>query len=118
VAIARTRQHDDVTVVEIEGHFDATSAPDVKAELHRMIEKGLNRLVLNLRKMSFIDSAGLGAMVSCLRRAAARGGDVRLAEVPAFCRSVFELTRLTRVFDVTQTEQEAIEAVRQGSRPL
>ena len=50
-------------------------------------------------------------LVSCLRRAAAEGGDLRLAEVPPFCRSIFELTRLTRVFDVTQTTEQAIRAV-------
>lgn len=109
--IGGTRRHSGVTVVEIEGRFDAVSAPQIKLELHALIEGGDTKLVLNLEKMDFIDSAGLGALVSSLRRAAAEGGDLRLAEVPAFCRSIFELTRLTRVFDVNETEQQAIEAM-------
>ena len=101
------RRDGEITVVDLAGRFDAVSAPEVKADLHRLIEEGHTHLVVNLGGMEFIDSAGLGALVSCLRRAAAEGGDLRLAEVPAFCRSIFELTRLTRVFDVTESESEA-----------
>jgi anti-sigma B factor antagonist len=103
-----------ITVVDIEGRFDALSAPKTKAELHQLIEGGSTKLVLNLQKMDFIDSAGLGVLVSCLRKAAAEGGDLRVAEVPPFCRSIFELTRLTRVFDVTQSAEQAMRAVAEG----
>ena len=109
--IGGIREITGVTVVDIEGRFDALSAPKTKSELHELIEGGSTKLVLDLKKMDFIDSAGLGVLVSCLRKAAAEGGDLRLAEVPAFCRSIFELTRLTRVFDVTETTEQAIRAV-------
>ena len=92
------------------------SAPETKSELHRLIEEGNTRLVLSMAGLEFIDSAGLGALVSCLRRAAADGGDLRLADVPPFCRAIFELTRLTRVFDVTESEKEAVTAIAQVSR--
>ena len=112
--ISDTRQHDGITVVDIEGRFDALTTPQIKAELHALIEGGAKNLILNLEKMDFIDSAGLGALVSCLRRTAAEGGELRLAEVPAFSRSIFELTRLTRVFDVSQTEEQAIRSIKEG----
>ena len=112
--ITNVRHRDDATIVEVAGRFDAVSAPQVKVELHGMIEEGHTRLVLNMSGLEFIDSAGLGALVSCLRRAAAEGGDLRLAEVPPFCRSIFELTRLTRVFDVTESEDEAVAAMPQS----
>lgn len=109
--IGNIRRQNGATLVEIEGRFDAVSAPKVKAELHSLIEDGSTRLVISLERMDFIDSAGLGVLVSCLRRAAAEGGDLRLADVPPFCRSIFELTRLTRVFDVTESAEQAIKAV-------
>ncbi|MGD2174791.1 MAG: STAS domain-containing protein [Candidatus Brocadiaceae bacterium] len=113
--IADIRPQDGVTVVDIEGRFDAATAPEIKSELHGLIEEGNIRLVINLEALDFIDSAGLGVLVSCLRRAAAEGGDLRLAEVPAFCRSIFELTRLTRVFDVNESEAEAVKALDQDA---
>jgi anti-sigma B factor antagonist len=94
--------------VTLEGRIDAITAPRLKEELHDMIDQGQTRMVVNLEGIGFIDSAGLGVLVSCLRRCASEDGDLRLAEVPAFCRSIFELTRLTRVFDVTESEPEAI----------
>ena len=109
--IGSIRQQGVVTVVDISGRFDAVSASEIKARLHGLIEEGRDLLVFNLKSMDFIDSAGLGVLVSCLRRAAAEGGDLRLAEVPPFCRSIFELTRLTRVFDVTQSLEQALETV-------
>jgi anti-anti-sigma factor len=112
--IGRIRHEGDVVVVEVEGKFDAVTAPGVKARLHELIAAGNTRLVINLTAMQFIDSAGLGVLVSCLRRAAADGGDLRLAEVPPFCRSVFELTRLTRVFDTNESEEQAIQSAIAG----
>jgi anti-sigma B factor antagonist len=109
--IRNVRRQGDVTIVEIEGHFDAQGAPEMKAKLHDLIDEGNNKLVFELQEMEFIDSAGLGVLVSCLRRAAAKGGDVRLAEVPPFCRSIFELTRLTRVFDVNESLEHAVEVL-------
>ncbi|MCD6416535.1 MAG: STAS domain-containing protein [Planctomycetes bacterium] len=112
--ITSIRAENGVTVVDMEGRFDASSAPQIKEKLHGIIKEGQISIVVNLGNLRFIDSAGLGVLVSCLRRVAAEGGDLRLAEVPAFCRSIFELTRLTRVFDVNQSEQEAIKAFKAG----
>jgi len=114
--IANVSHQDDVTVVQIAGRFDALTAPQIKSELHKLIEGGDIRMVVSLEKMDFIDSAGLGVLVSCLRKTAAEGGDLRLAEVPPFCRSIFELTRLTRVFDVTETAAQAIRAASQKQK--
>lgn len=114
VVIGNVRHENGVTIVEITGRFDAVSAPEIKSDLHSLIESGSIRLVVNLEKMDFIDSAGLGVLVSCLRRTAAEGGDLRLAEVPPFCRSIFELTRLTRVFEVTESVEQAVSAVAQA----
>jgi anti-sigma B factor antagonist len=109
--IGNVRQEHGVTIIEIEGRFDAVSAPQMKVELHQLIESGKTKLVIDLESMDFIDSAGLGVLVSCLRRTAAEGGDLRLAGVPPFCRSIFELTRLTRVFDVTESLEGAVKAI-------
>lgn len=109
--IRNVRHEQSVTVVELEGRVDARSTTEGKAKLYDIIERGNTKLVLNLAAMEFIDSAGLGMLVSCMRRTAAEGGDLRLADVPPFCQSIFELTRLVRLFDVTESEKEAIAAL-------
>lgn len=112
--IKNVRQEDDATVVQVTGRLDASVAQEMKAELQELIEDGNTQLVLNLADVNFIDSAGLGVFVSCLRRAATKGGDLRLAEVPEFARSIFELTRLTRVFNIRESEEDALEALKKG----
>jgi anti-sigma B factor antagonist len=95
--------------------MDVSTAAEIKAELQGLIASGHSRLVLNLRDLEFIDSAGLGVLVGCLRRCVAMGGDLCLAEVPALVLSVLELTRLTRVFQVAASESEADQLISQGA---
>ena len=106
---------DDATVVKLSGRLDAVTAPQIKTELHELIAQGRVKLVLNLKDVIFLDSSGLGIMVSCLRRCVAGGGDICLSQVPEFARSVFELTRLTRVFRLVETDAEAAQAVAQNA---
>ena len=51
--IGDIRRQDEVTIVDIEGRFDAQSSPQIKSQLHKLIEDGDTRLVLNLEKMDF-----------------------------------------------------------------
>lgn len=111
------RQHGDTTVVEVGGRLDASTAPDAKAQLADLIASGQCKLVLNLKNVEFIDSSGLGLLVSCLRRCVAAGGDLCLAEVPELARSVLELTRLTRVFRIEASEAEAVQNMGAAHEP-
>lgn len=112
--ITNVKEADGATVVALSGRLDAVTAPEIKAKLQELIATGSVRIVLNLRKLTFIDSSGLGALVSCLRRCVAGGGDLSAAEVPQFAQSIFELTRLTRVFRIFESEQQAIAGMSRG----
>ena len=114
--INNVRQENGTTIVELSGRIDATTAGDVKAQLVELIASGQSRLVLNLRDVGFIDSTGLGMLVSCLRRCRAKGGELLLAEMPEFARSIFDLTRVSRVFRIEESEAEAVQALRDGDR--
>lgn len=105
--IKEVKQIGDITIVYIAGRFDAASAASVKQKLLSLIEDGCTRLVLNLSETTFIDSSGLGVLVSCLRRVSGLDGDLKLACVPPPARSIFELTRLSRVFELDDDEESA-----------
>ena len=112
--IANIREQNGVTIVEMVDRFDATNAPEAKTKLRDLVAEGKSRIVINLKKLEFIDSSGLGVLVGTLRRCVAVGGELCLAEVPEFARSVLELTRLTRVFSIASSEEEAIKVVQEG----
>ncbi len=71
------------------------------------------RLVLDLSKVEFIDSTGLGALVSCLRQARAVNGAVKVAGLTKSARALFELVRMHRVFEVFNSTDEAVTSYRE-----
>jgi anti-sigma B factor antagonist len=73
-----------------------------------LIADGRSRLVVDLENVKFIDSFGLGALVSALRVVRGEGGDLKLAKVPPSVESVLRLTRLSTVFDCHASMDAAV----------
>ena len=66
--------------------------------------------MVDLKEVRFIDSSGLGALVSGFKNASSRQAELKLSSLQSQVKSMFELTRLHRVFDIYQTVDEAIDA--------
>jgi len=80
-------------------------------QFRRDLEDGLagQRLMLvDLANVRFIDSSGLGALLSAQRQLATRGGDLRLCALTPQVRTLFELVRLYRIFDIANSRDEAM----------
>lgn len=67
-------------------------------------------MLIDLKEVRFIDSSGLGVLVSGFKNASARQGTLKLSGLQTQVRSMFELTRLHRVFDIFQTVDDAMES--------
>ncbi|WP_432794026.1 STAS domain-containing protein [Rhodococcus ruber] len=87
----------DVVVVRPEGRLNMVAAPRLREQLRDLVDSGSTRVVVDLAATEFIDSSGLGALVSGLKAARQAGGDLRLASPTAQVRSVLSLTSLDRV---------------------
>jgi anti-sigma B factor antagonist len=101
------------TVVRPSGErLDVEVASDFRAMLLSLIEQGHRRLVVDLAEVSFIDSSGLGALVSALKtlKRSDHGGDVRLARVQPPVVSLLEIIRLNRVFATYPTVEQAVDS--------
>jgi len=104
-------QVDDVTVATIHvSELDAGNASDFRRDISPILEAH-HRLVFDLSRLRFVDSSGLGAFISCLRKANAAGGDLKLCALSKPVRAVFELVRMHRVFDIFATREEAVNAI-------
>jgi len=88
--------------------LDAHNSDMVKDELKRRFADGAGKVLVDLGEVSFIDSSGLGALVSGFKSAMAAKGRLALAGLQAQVHSMFELTRLNRVFDIYPTVEEAV----------
>ncbi len=105
--------HDAVTVVRPDGdRLDIAVASDFRNALLELIGNGRRNLVVDLEGVSFIDSSGLGALVSALKTLKADGGlgDVRLAQVQEPVVALLEIIRLNRVFSTYPSVEGAVQS--------
>ena len=97
-----------VVVVPL-AELDASNTSDFKRGMAPLID-AQPKLALDLAAVRFIDSSGLGALLSCLRKLKEKGGDLKLFGMSAAGRGVFELVRMHRVFEIYPTRAEAVRA--------
>ena len=99
-------------VVRLSGPLNAASADSFREQMHRwMAANGaVRQIVLDASEMDYVDSAGLGVLIALLKRATERGGDIRIACLSSRGRTVFEITRAFKVFDIFDTVEEALGA--------
>ena len=107
----KTESNGTVMVVMVrEERLDAHNSEDLKLEMNRLFDSGTKDLLVDLKEVRFIDSSGLGVLVSGFKNAATHQGSIKLCSLQAQVKSMFELTRLHRVFDIYQTVDEALES--------
>jgi anti-anti-sigma factor len=92
-----------VTLMRLKGRLDAAAAPRLLARLTGAIAEGKAQFVVDLADVPFIDSTGLGALVSGLKAARRVEGDLRLAAPSPQVRKLLRLTTLDRVFTILET---------------
>ena len=85
-------------------------AEEFKLTLSQDIEEGAKKIIVDISECEFIDSTFLGALVVSLKKITALGGDLRLVGFQPAVHSMFELTRMYRVFESYKTKDEAIQS--------
>lgn len=106
----KIEQKENVIIISIrEERLDAHNSGELKAEMQRLFEEGNKNLLVELKDVRFIDSSGLGALVSGFKNAISHQGALKLASLQPQVKSMFELTRLHRVFEIFPATTEALE---------
>ncbi len=107
--IVHIEEQGAVVLIEIkEERLDAHNSAELKAQMLHLFEEGKTSMVIDLHEVRFVDSSGLGALVSGFKNASARSGNLKLSGLQPQVKSMFELTRLHRVFEIFPTAQEAV----------
>ncbi len=108
--LIQDRKVDEVLVVSVhDERLDASIAVDFKDAMVSYINSGERQIVLDLASVHFIDSSGLGAIVSVLK-AIGHTGSIKLCNLNETVMSVFKLTRMNKVFAIYGTTEEALAA--------
>lgn len=102
------------TVLTTAGDLDVVGGPDLRQHVMTVIQSGESRIILDLTGVGFIDSFGLGVLIGALKRVRLADGDVRLVIPDRRVRRVLEMCDLDRVFVITDTAEDAVEADRES----
>jgi len=111
-------EQNGVLVITIDGRIDGENPSVFKMRVHKWLKYNSN-LIIDCSQLSYIDSSGLGALLSCLRQAVKNGGDLRhiqnyfgsgerFAAIPTSVSMVFELTRTDKVFSIFGSVSKAL----------
>jgi len=103
-----TRSQGNVLVIECNVEsIDAANVRQFRSMMQSVLE-GHKNAVLDMSRVAFVDSSGLGALIACLRELSVRKGDFRLAGMNRAVRALFELMRMHKVFGIHDTVEGAI----------
>jgi len=105
-----TRPEGDKTVVEVGGEIDVYTAPRLREQLVDLVAEGKYHLVVDMEKVDFLDSTGLGVLVGGLKRVRAHDGSLRLVCTQERILKIFRITGLTKVFPIHESVEDALAA--------
>src|ERR1044072_1603805 len=100
---------DRLTIVEVEGEIDVYTAPRLRELLIDLVNKGNFHLLVNMEKVDFLDSTGLGVLVGGLKRVRAHDGSLGLVCTQERILKIFRITGLTKVFGIFDSVDDARE---------
>lgn len=102
-----TERDGNVCSMKLTGEVDVYTAPRLKEELIAVVQSGCSNVIVNMEDVGFIDSSGLGVLVSALRRARERDGVVRIVCTRDNILKIFRITGLDKVFPIFADAEEA-----------
>ena len=103
----RTEEQGALVIALNEDNLDASNVREFKDAIQALMRER-TQVVLDLSAVKFVDSSGLGALISCMRQLNARRGDLKLCSMSRPVRALFELMRMHRVFNIYETPEEAV----------
>lgn len=109
MGFSKTTSGKGVTVVKVEGQLIVGNRQELKALIQEGMEAGERKFLIDCAQTAYIDSSGLGALVTISKKIRENGGELRLAGLNEDLRSLFELTKLDSLFHITPSVADALQ---------
>ena len=100
----------EVVVVEVEGQLIVGNRNEFKQKVLDELERGARKVLIDFARTGYIDSSGLGVLVTLSRRIREEGGELRLANLNDDLKTLFELTKLDTLFQISDTKERALQS--------
>jgi anti-sigma B factor antagonist len=112
-----TRQLDDVTLIYPRGFINAHTVRLFEAEIQKALDQKHFRLVVNCSGLTYVASAGLGAIMGVIDEIRSHGGDLRLASLNETVLNIFEILGFHHLYKIFGSEGEAVRSFREDGEP-
>ena len=103
-----TKDPRGVYIVNVEGQLIVGNRQELKSAIQEALEHGERRFLIDFTRTGYIDSSGLGALVSISKKVREQGGELRLSGLNEDLRSLFELTKLDTLFSIADGPEQAL----------
>ncbi len=100
----------DVCVVSVEGQLIVGNRQELKQKVLDEIERGERKFLVDFSQTGYIDSSGLGVLVSLSKKIREHGGELRLTNLNEDLKTLFELTKLDTLFQIAETRERALDS--------
>src|SRR5690242_11352624 len=108
---ASTRLVNGVTIVDLSGRIVlGDGSAGLRDLVHNLVSEGKKKILLNLRNVDYIDSSGLGELVSAFTSMRSQGGELKLLNLTTRVRTLLQITKLLTVFDITDDEATSVKS--------
>ncbi len=105
----KSYEQDGVAVFQVNGEINISTSP----ELRKLFEKEQKKkIVIDFEKVTYIDSSGLATLVEVLKKTKTQGGSLGLASMSDKVKSLFEITKLDKLFSIFQNQNDAVNSVK------
>jgi anti-sigma B factor antagonist len=104
----QVEKFNDVLVVDVEGQLIVGNRQELKQKVLEELENGERKFVVDFEKTGYIDSSGLGVLVSLSKKVREQGGELRLANLNEDLKTLFELTKLDTLFHIADSREAAL----------
>ena len=106
--VTGVRWQEEVAIVDVAGDIDLNRSLDFQKALLSVLEDGPHHIIVNLSGVPYMDSSGVASLVKLLSRARKGGCQLSLVGLTTRVKSLFEITRLDVVFNISPTEKDAL----------
>jgi anti-sigma B factor antagonist len=113
---AKTREVGNATIVDLHGKITLGENTGIlRDELRSLLAQGKKNVILNMKDVSYVDSAGLGELVGAYTTAANQGGALKLLHLQSKMKDLLQITKLETIFPTFEDEQKAIQSYGAGA---
>ncbi|HKP85434.1 MAG TPA: STAS domain-containing protein [Blastocatellia bacterium] len=105
----KDRQQDDVTILDLSGKITiGEGSVQLREAVRKLLDEGKKNILLNLGDVSYVDSSGIGELVSCYTTTSNQGGHLKLLNLTKKIQDLLMITKLLTVFHTYDKEQDAV----------